>query len=70
MKEVLQAKLQVQIPANIDKIVTISKIQNYKDILMIKFTNRAIQIMYKEKDGFLLNSNRKNVLYFRSFADN
>lgn len=47
MKEVLQAKLQVQIPANIDKTVTVSKIQNYKDILMIKFTNRTIQIVYK-----------------------
>ena len=35
---------------------------------MLRFTNRAIQIIYKEKDGFLLSSDRKNVLYYSSFA--
>jgi hypothetical protein len=68
-KELLQEKIHIIYSENIDRSVNVSKINIYKDVIMLRLTNRAIQIVYKEKDGFLLSPCRKSVLYFYSFKE-
>ena len=38
---------------NINKIYYPSKIQKYKDMIMIRLSNKSIQIIFDCKDGFI-----------------
>ena len=46
-KALLQEKVQVGIPENMEKSTNVSKINTYKDVIMLRLTNRAIQVIYK-----------------------
>ncbi len=46
-KELMQTKAQLSICDTSPKPIMIERINVYKDVLMVRLTNRAIQVVYK-----------------------
>jgi polo-like kinase 1 len=66
-KELLQKKAQINIEREVEKSLTISKLNIYKDVLMVKFNNKVIQVVFQEKDGFIISKDGRTTTYFNSF---
>lgn len=57
------------IPCDLDKGVTVCKVNLYKDVVMARLSNRSIQVLFKDKDGFIVSSDLRKIEYFYSFED-
>ena len=52
------------VKTNTSKAYIPTKIHRYKDMLMIRLSNKTIQIIYDTKDGFVYESISEKLFYF------
>jgi hypothetical protein len=64
----LQKKAQITIDNEVEKGLTVTKLNIYKDVVMAKFSNRVIQVVFQEKDGFVISKDARSTVYYNSFS--
>lgn len=56
-------------PSSQHEEVMITKFSEYKEMKMMRLSNRVVQLMFQEGDGFLFNQSALKMHYYGCFAE-